>query len=692
MRTIGVDVGGTFTDLILFDSDQRRLAVHKVATTPDQPAKGVMAGILALCEANDIEPDSIGQVFHGTTIATNAMLEHKGAKAGMITNDGFRDIIHIARHQRVEHYSIMQELPWQQRPLIRRRYRKTVPGRLSPPHGEEIQPLDEDAVRKAAEALLGEGVDAVTIAFLFSYLNPDHENRAKAIVESVMPGAFVTTSSFIAPQFREFERFTTASMASFIGPKVERYIRELDQSLRAAGIVGELRIMASNGGVATPKMASEKPTLTLLSGLVAGVLGGAWIGESVGRKRLISFDIGGTSADIGIVVDGVFAETDARSASIAGFPLLLPMLDIHTIGAGGGSIAYRDQGGAFRVGPESAGAMPGPAAYGRGGDKPTVTDANVVLGRLDPGDFLAGGMKLDVAAAEASVQGLADQLNLPLEETAEGILTIINANMANAIRSRTVQKGIDPRGFALVAFGGAGPLHGAEVAALLEIPEVIVPPYPGITSAMGLLTTDLKYDAIRTQFQISTAVDLESLNSTLRSMEEEITSQFEADRISLSSVSFERFAELRYVGQGYELKVPIAETVMTEDGLAALWQAFHHAHATEYGHAFEANPIEIVNLRVSGVGRSEGLQTLPAPKGGSLEDALVRKRPSTFRFDSELQTVETCFYDRTRLPIGETIPGPAILLQQDSTTLVPPGSHCVVDPSGSLIMTLGKGR
>ena len=692
MRTIGVDVGGTFTDLILFDSDRRRLAVHKVATTPDQPAKGVIAGIQALCVANDIEPASIDQVFHGTTIATNAMLEHKGAKAGMITNDGFRDIIHIARHQRVEHYSIMQELPWQQRPLIRRRYRKTVPGRLAPPQGEELQPLDEDAVRKAAEELRDEGVEAVTIAFLFSYLNPDHENRAKAIVERVMPDAFVTTSSFIAPQFREFERFTTASMASFIGPKVERYISELDQSLRALGIVGELRIMASNGGVATPKMASEKPTLTLLSGLVAGVLGGAWIGELVGRKRLISFDIGGTSADIGIVVDGVFAETDARSASIAGFPLLLPMLDIHTIGAGGGSIAYRDQGGAFRVGPESAGAVPGPAAYGRGGEKPTVTDANLVLGRLDPGDFLAGGMKLDVAAAKASVQRLADQLNLPLEETAEGILAIINANMANAIRSRTVQKGIDPRGFALVAFGGAGPLHGAEVAALLDIPEVIVPPYPGITSAMGLLTTDLKYDAIRTQFQMSTAVDLESLNSTLRSMEDEIAGQFEADRISLSSVTFERFAELRYVGQGYELKVPIAETVMTEDGLAALWQAFHHAHATEYGHAFEANPIEIVNLRVSGVGRSESLKTLPPPKGGALEDALVRKRPSTFRFDSELQTVETCFYDRTRLPIGETIPGPAILLQQDSTTLVPPGSHCVVDPSGSLIMTLETGR
>ncbi len=692
MKTIGVDVGGTFTDLVFSDSESGKLAVHKVPTTPDRPAKGVMSGIETICADHMVDPASIDHVFHGTTIATNAMLEHKGAKTGMITNDGFRDIIHIGRHQRVEHYSIMQTLPWQQRPLVKRRHRKTVPGRLAPPHGEEVLPLDEEAVRAAAEELRDEGVDAVAIAFLFAYLNPDHERRAKAIVETVMPEAFVTTSSFIAPQFREFERFTTASMAAFIGPKVDRYIQELDQSLREVGIAGDLRIMASNGGVATPKMTSEKPTLTLLSGLVAGVLGGAWIGELLGRKRLISFDIGGTSADIGIVVDGVFAETDARSASIAGFPLLMPMLDIHTIGAGGGSIAFRDQGGAFRVGPRSAGAQPGPAAYGRGGMEPTVTDAHVVLGRLDPGDDLAGGMHLDAAAAEAAIQRLADQLHMPLLEAAAGVLTIINANMANAIRSRTVQKGIDPRGFALVAFGGAGPLHGAEVATLLDIPEVIVPPFPGITSAMGLLTTDLKYDAIRTQFQTSDAVDLASLNDACRAMEAEIAEQFAADNMPPSSIAFQRFAELRYVGQGYELKVALADGIITEASTALLWRAFHAAHAAEYGHAFEANPIEIVNLRVSGIGKTDKLRSLPQPEGGSLDAALIRKRPSIFRIGGQLTSIETPFFERRSLPVGVTVEGPAILLQEDSTTVVPPGRSFVVDPTGSVIIKTEGGQ
>ncbi len=692
MKTIGVDVGGTFTDLVFSDVESGKLAVHKVPTTPDQLAKGVMAGIAAICEDHAIDPASIDHVFHGTTIATNAMLEHKGAKTGMITNDGFRDIVHIGRHQRVEHYSIMQTLPWQQRPLVKRRHRKTVPGRLAPPHGEESLPLDEEAVRVAAEELRDEGVEAVVIAFLFAYLNPEHERRAKAIVEAVMPDAFVTTSSFVAPQFREFERFTTASMAAFIGPKVDRYIRELDQSLKTVGIAGDLRVMASNGGVATPKMTSEKPTLTLLSGLVAGVLGGAWIGELAGRKRLISFDIGGTSADIGIVVDGVFAETDARSASIAGFPLLMPMLDIHTIGAGGGSIAFRDQGGAFRVGPRSAGADPGPAAYGRGGDEPTVTDANVVLGRLDPGDDLAGGMRLDAAAAEAVIGRLAGQLDLSLHEAAAGVLTIINANMANAIRSRTVQKGIDPRGFALVAFGGAGPLHGAEVAALLDIPEVIVPPFPGITSAMGLLTTDLKYDAIRTQFQTSEAIDLAALNEACRAMETEIADQFEADQIAPSSITFQRFAELRYVGQGYELKVTMADGNITEAALHKLWRAFHAAHEAEYGHAFKASPIEIVNLRVSGIGRTEKLQSLPPPEGRTLDEALIRKRPSIFRIGGQLTSIETPFFERGLLPVGQIVQGPAVLLQKDSTTVVPPGNSFVVDPSGSVIIKAENDR
>lgn len=689
MKTIGVDVGGTFTDLVYCDMETGELAVHKVSTTPEDPSRGVMTGIVELCGQAKVPPSAIDYVFHGTTTATNAVLEHKGARAGMITNEGFRDILQIARHQRVEHYSIMQELPWQSRPLVQRRYRKVVRGRLVPPHGEEIEALDEEGVRRAAFELKEEGVTSVAICFLFSYLNPAHEERARAIVREIMPDAFVTTSSGVSPQFREFERFTTAALAAFIGPKVRSYIDHLEGALKTSGVRGDLRVMASNGGVATASMVSEKPALTLLSGLAAGVLGGAWVGELADRRRLITFDIGGTSADIGIIVDGKFAETDARSTSIAGFPLLMPMIDIHTIGAGGGSIAFVDRGGAFRVGPRSAGAVPGPAAYGRGGTEPTVTDANLVLGRLDEHDFLGGGMKLDAQASRKVVADLAEQLGLSLEETAEGILTIINSNMANAIRSRTVQKGIDPRGFALVAFGGAGPLHGAEVAAMLDIPEVIVPPYPGITSAMGLLTTDLKYDAIRTQFQVSGNVDLGRLNADLVGMEQSLAKQFEEDRIPAGDVSFRRIGDLRYVGQGYELKIPLPGGRLDEASLAALWRDFHAAHAAEYGHAFETSPIEIVNVRVTGIGRMPKIRSLKAPAGGSLAEARVREGSCVFRVDGELRRFDTAFYQRSRLPVGERFQGPAIVLQKDSTTVVPPGASAVVDPSGNIIITLG---
>jgi N-methylhydantoinase A len=444
--------------------------------------------------------------------------------------------------------------------------------------------------------------------------------------------------------------------------------------------------------VATAKMVTDKPALTLLSGLAAGVLGGAWIGDLVDRRRLITFDIGGTSADIGIVVDGVFAETDARSTSIAGFPLLMPMLDIHTIGAGGGSIAYVDRGGAFRVGPQSAGAVPGPAAYGRGGDQPTVTDANLVLGRLDPHDFLGGGMKLDPAAAHAAIARLAAELGLSVNEAAEGVLTIINSNMANAIRSRTVQKGIDPRGFSLVAFGGAGPLHGAEVAAMLGIPEIIVPPFPGITSAMGLLTTDIKYDAIRTQFQVSEAVDLDRLNADCQAMEAQLSAQFEADHIPAGDVTFQRVGDLRYVGQGYELKVPIPSGTVTPAAMDAVFAAFHKAHAAEYGHAFEASPIEIVNVRVSGIGRMPKLSRLKPPQGGSFEAAHVRTAPCIFRVGGELKSFETPVYQRGSLPVGERFAGPAIILQKDSTTVVTPGASAIVHPSGSILITLGEAQ
>ncbi len=690
MYLIGVDVGGTFTDIVFADTKSGRTLIHKTPTTRDDPSRGVVAAIGELCARFDLPRQAIDHVLHGTTIGTNAVLEHDGAVTGMITTAGYRDIAHIGRHQRPQHYSIRQEIPWQDRPLVRRRHRLTVAGRLAPPRGEELVPLDEAAVREAARVLRAAGVEAIAVCFLFSYLNPAHEERAREIVREEFPHCFTCTSAEVAPQFREFERFTTALLNAFVGPRLRDYVARLAGSLSTEGFAGDLHVMCSNGGVATPATVAKIPVATLLSGPAAGVLGGAWSGALSGRNRLITFDVGGTSADIGIVVDGRFAEATARDTWIGGYPVLAPMIDIHTIGAGGGSIAYLDSAGAFRVGPRSAGADPGPAAYGRGGVEATVTDANLVLGRLDPENFLGGAMRLDPAAARSAVSSLSGRLGLGLEEAAEGILTIVNANMANAISSRTVQKGLDPRGFALVAFGGAGPLHGAEVARALGIPEVIVPAYPGITSAVGLLTTDLKYDSVRTEFQAGEAVDRDRLDTDLAAMQHDLTRQLGADGVAADNVVFERAGDLRYVGQGYELRVPFPDGQLDQAALEQIFVRFAELHRAEYGHVFEASPIEIVNIRITGIGSMPKI-TAPQPtSGGSLAEALVKTTRCVFRHSGALEVMTTPFYRRNLLPLEQPISGPAIVLQTDSTTVVPPGTTLIAEVSGNLVLTIGQ--
>ena len=687
---VGVDVGGTFTDLVLTDTVSGSVTIHKVSTTPADPSIGVVDGILGLCGKAQVAPGAVGHVLHGTTIATNAALEYRGAECGMITTRGYRDVVHIGRHQRPEHYSIQQRIPWQATPLVKRRHRLVVSERLIPPRGDVLIPLAENEVREAARHFKEMCISSIAICFLFSYLNPSHERRARDIVLEEYPEAFVTTSADVAPQFREFERFTTTAMNAFVGPAVRDYVARLEGRMRAAGLQADLHIMGSNGGVATAKMVADRPVITMLSGPAAGVLGGIWAGALSGRDNLITFDIGGTSADIGIVTAGRFAEATARDTWIAGFPLLTPMIDIHTIGAGGGSIARLDAGGAFRVGPQSAGAMPGPAGYGRGGTLPTVTDANIMLGRLDPENFLGGAMALDVAAAKTVIERFAGEIGLAPDRAALGILTIINANMANAIRSRTVQKGIDPRGYALVAFGGAGPLHAVEVAQTLGIKEVIIPPAPGITSAMGLLTTDLKYDAVRTCFQFSNAPDLKRMTQDFTAMEAEIAAQFTADGLDPVSARYERAGDLRYVGQGYELRVTFDAGAVDKAALAEAFARFHQQHRAEYGHAFTDSVIEIVNLRVTGFGPRPKLGKPPRPeKGGSVEAALVRHSPVVFAGPGGAPIVPpTAFLRRDLLPIGVPIPGPVIVLQTDSTTVVPPGSTITADIGGNLIIAV----
>ena len=690
MKLVGVDVGGTFTDIIFADTETGRTEVNKVPTTPDDPSDGVSAAVRDLCNRFDVSPGDIDHLLHGTTIATNAILQHDGARTGMITTKNYRDILHIGRHQRPEHYSIMQEVPWQDRSLVRRQHRLTVAERIAPPTGDILQPLDENELRSAVTRLQNAGIESIAVCFLFSYLNPEHENRAREIIEQEYPECFVTTSSSVSPQFREFERFTTASMNAFIGPKVRDYVNHLAERIGDDGIDADLHVMSSNGGVATAKMVSERPVMTLLSGPAAGVLGGAWTGELSDRSKLITFDMGGTSADIGIVSDGTFAQASARDTWIAGYPLLVSMIDIHTIGAGGGSIAYADSGGGFRVGPRSAGAAPGPAAYGRGGQQPTVTDANVVLGRLNSSYFLGGEMPLDEDASHKVIATLASALSLDTAATAEGILTIVTANMANAIRSRTVQKGIDPRDFSLVAFGGAGPLHAVDVALALDMSEVIIPPYPGITSAVGLLTTDLRYDTIRTEFQVSENMDLARLNDDLADMEKELTTQFLADGLDHADISFLRSGDLRYVGQGYELRVNIPSGLLDEERTAEVFNQFHEQHRAEYGHDFPDSPIEIVNARVTGIGQMPKIGRPQVNSGQAKNTDSITSAPCMFRANGSLESFDTAFYQRELLPIEEPIEGPAIILQRDSTTVVPPENTFTADAANNIIIRIGE--
>lgn len=693
MILLGVDVGGTFTDLILVNLDANKVATHKVPSTTPDPSAGVLAGIQHLLAQEGIPLSAVDHLLHGTTVATNAMLEHKGARTGMITTRGYRDIIHIGRHQRPQNYSIMQDIPWQSRPLVERRHRKVVSERLIPPHGETLIPLNEFEVIQACRELRESGVESVAVCFLFSYLNPAHELRVRQLVEQEFPEAFVTTSAEIAPQFREFERFTTACMNAFLGPKVKTFMSNLSANLTTAGIRGQVHVMTSNGGVSTTQTISEKPVLSLLSGLAAGVLGGQWVGRQTGRQNLITFDVGGTSADIGIITGGNYVEASSRNTSIAGFPVMVPMIDVHTIGAGGGSIAHIDAGNAFRVGPRSAGSSPGPACYGLGGTEPTVTDANLVLGRLDRAHFLGGAMNLHPELAVEAVSKVAGRLDRDLHETAEGICTILASNMANAIRSRTVQKGLDPRDFTLVAFGGAGPMTALDVANILKIPTVVIPYFPGITSALGLLTTDLKYDFVKTELlHVDTELPAQ-LSDDLKALHAKALDQLTRDNIVPAQMRFEYALDLRYAGQGYELRVAVPEAVLGKSNWSGIWSAFHDQHKAEYGHSFAGAAIQVVTARVTGRGLMPHLphaMCFGSPASG--RDPLLKSGETYFRIDGRVQQVHTRFYDRAILAAGACIEGPAVFFQKDSTTVIPPTWVVKVDEFLNLVITRRAGE
>jgi N-methylhydantoinase A/oxoprolinase/acetone carboxylase beta subunit len=691
MKRLGVDVGGTFTDLIYVDDETGVVLVHKLPTTPDDPSRGTVQGVQELTAEAGQSPAALDQVFHGTTIATNIVIEHDGAKVGMITTEGYRDILHIARHKKPLNFSNYQDLPWQRFPIVRRRYRLTVPERITR-DGEVLVPLDEDAARERVRELKEAGVEAVSVCFLFSFLNPEHEARVAEIVREEFPEAFLSVSSEVLPQYREYERFSTVCLNAFIGPKVASYVRRLEDELRALEVRTGVHLMTSASGVATTDAAVARPVNLLMSGPVAGVVGGIWAGRQAGYENVITLDVGGTSADIGLAQGGKLRMKHLLDTKVGPYQAMIPMVDVDTIGAGGGSIAYVDGGGIFRVGPRSAGADPGPAAYGRGGVDATATDAMVVLGWLRPEAFLGGGMELQPERARKAFEdGPASALGMTVEEAAMGAVQILTHSMVQSIEENSVRKGFDPRDFALVAEGGAGPLFAAQIAIEVGTPDVLVPPYPGVTAAMGLLATDMVYEYAATSYQRLSALDAARLEARFAELEEEARRQLEDDGIPADRVVIQRVVDARYAGQGYELRVDVGSGAIDEAWVEKFRADFHDIHEREYSRRFEESDIEIPNIRVRGVGLMPPLETAEVERGDEKppEAALIHEGNAWFRVGGELREVPTRYYDRAALRAGNRLEGPAIVHQYDSTTVIPPGLTASIDGYGNIVIATG---
>ena len=682
---VGVDVGGTNTDLVL--ESERGVFVHKVQSTPHDQSVGVLKGLLELCEIAGVTREDIDLVVHGTTVATNITIEHNGAEVGMLTTRNFRDILHIARHKRPHNFSLHFDVPWQSRPLVKRRNRIPVTERILPPDGRVGTPLDENDVLEAVRIFKKRGIRSVVIGFLFSFMNDEHEQRARAIVEREMPDAYVCCSSDVANVLREYERFSTAAMNAFIGPKTSVYLTNLRDQLARQGFRANLRLIQSNGGVSTVEACSKRAVNILMSGPAGGVIGGRAEGLLAGAENVITVDIGGTSADISTVPDGRIKIMNPRDSYVSGHPILVPMIDLVTIGAGGGSIAYIDSAGGFHVGPRSAGADPGPACYGKGGDEPTVTDAQVALGRLDADKMLGGDLPIDPDLASRAIEEkVGKKLGLSVTDAALGIIRVINSNMALAIRSNSVARGVDPREFSLVPFGGAGPLHGVALAEAVSARDVLVPVAPGITAAMGLLETDMQYEHVRSFITSLTSVDeaaVERLNALVEELVADCRRDLENDGVPPERQSFQRVAECRYHGQGFELRAEIPEGRLGAGDIGRIVESFYAQHRLDYGYAFDDTEVELITVRVIGTDKIEPLRLRPLERanGASYESALLYSRRTTF---DDGTTADTPRYDRGQLKAGHRVAGPAVLIQHNSTVLVPPAYAAEVSEYGSL--------
>ena len=693
MYTVGIDVGGTHTDLVLLDTKTGEIQVHKTPTTVEDPSKGAVLTLDEHIKKQGISPKDISYLMHGTTIATNIALEHGGAKTGLITTEGFRDILHMARHKRPQTFSLQLDLPWQKFPLVPRRWRHTVPERMVPP-GVVLIPLDEDAVKLAVASLIAEGIEAIAICFLHSYLNSKHEAKAKKIIKKMAPDIFVTTSHEVTPQYREYERFSTTALNAYVGPKTSKYLGTMSESLRQSGVEADLHLMQSSGGATTLQSAQLNPVNLLMSGPVGGLMGGIFVGKSAGFSNVITLDVGGTSADIGVAPNGEVLYKHILDTRLGDYHAMVPMAEIDAIGAGGGSIAYVDSGGQFQVGPRSAGANPGPASYNKGGIEPTATDCMLAMGWIDPSSFLGGRLTLQKdLALKAIKDNLCSPLNMSVEEAAAGAIHILTHSMTRACEINSIRRGFDVRDFALVAFGGAGPLFACAIANELSVSTIVIPPNPGLTSALGLLASDIVYEKSQTVMLVANKANVDKLKSAYNELESVLYSMLKADGFKKDEISLERAADCRYEGQGYELVTPYPKTnESSKINLSELLtKNFHAQHEKQYGKSFPEKNIQIVNIRARGRGATAQVKACNLKKmsitGKKAEPCSSAK--AYFLSDGKLLYLETPRYSRKDLLPGHNILGPAIIDQMDSTTMVLPDWKAKIDQMGNIIISRG---
>ena len=668
---IGVDVGGTFTDVVVADGSG--LTMLKVPSTPEAPDRGVLDGLDAAADRAGFAPADVTAFGHGTTVATNALLEREWAETALVTTEGFRDAVEIGRQTRPDLYDLRAEKP---APVVDRDRRYEVSERLDR-RGEVVEPLDEDAARAVARAVADAGVESVAVAFLFAFEDDAHERRMRELLREEGVDGEISLSSDVLPEIREYERTLATSINAALKPVMNRYLGRLESGVADAGVPADVKVMQSNGGVASASVTRERPVNTLLSGPAAGVRGAAHVAGESGVDDVLTMDMGGTSCDVSLVRDGDPVVT--TEGQVGDYPVTVPMVDVHTIGAGGGSIAWVDEGGSLRVGPRSAGADPGPICYGRGGTEPTVTDAHLLLGRIDPGSFFEGSAD-EAAVRDAVRERVADSLDLSVETAAQGIVDVANANMERALRVVSVERGHDPRDFSLVAYGGAGPLHAAELAAELDVPEVVVPRSAGVLSALGLLISDTVYEEGVSAVRPWAGVDPTTLTERFEAMAAEGRERLAADGYSPARRRVERAVDLRYRGQSFDLRVSMPDGDLDAAALAAAADRFHERHERRYGHASPDEPIELVTIRL----RARGVVDPPplSMASGTAEAAPQTTRPATF--DGE--TTETPVYDRERLGPGAAFDGPAVIEGVESTAVVPPGAAAHVDDLGNVVI------